>query len=380
MWEMTPKDLLKQKDNCMRLYGYQLPALLKAHRKETGETQKEFASRVGVHMLTVFNWEAGKQTPRACQAEALSSALTLHPVVLGDMLAVNKMEKQFDTAYSRFQRAMTYAMGNTLLRIEQISEAVSVSYFKSNDYRSDLCRAFYGISKQDVHDMENADYRDFNVSILQLYDCYVFAHKFGIRRVETFLKEKDDTIFDTVLACEDPIDVVKSQLKEAERKYCNSLPRMLAEYVKVNNIKYSALASKVGVTEATAARWVRGIMTPKARYAKGLSEALGVHQLAYAIIRNNLTYCSREDAMQYLLGILSHSVGVSIIDITKLYGDVHLDLSIIYKTSLDFYNKAFGITANDVMMLLNLPPENLDYSVERLFDLHKHLLTFIENS
>jgi len=51
-------------------------------RKAKGLTQKELADLIGVHTLTISEWERGKTSPRPKYIPELSKALGLEPVVL----------------------------------------------------------------------------------------------------------------------------------------------------------------------------------------------------------------------------------------------------------------------------------------------------------
>ncbi len=47
------------------------PRWLKSHRTKVGLSQEEYATLVGVHMLTISNWENGKSKPRPIQLASL---------------------------------------------------------------------------------------------------------------------------------------------------------------------------------------------------------------------------------------------------------------------------------------------------------------------
>ena len=44
---------------------------VKAHRKKVGLSAVEYARLVGVHAMSIYGWEQGKQRPRAEQLAAL---------------------------------------------------------------------------------------------------------------------------------------------------------------------------------------------------------------------------------------------------------------------------------------------------------------------
>ncbi len=53
------------------------PAWLKAHRKKLGLSAPRYAELVGVHPITIYNWESGKTKPRKEQLAALVAVRSL---------------------------------------------------------------------------------------------------------------------------------------------------------------------------------------------------------------------------------------------------------------------------------------------------------------
>lgn len=53
------------------------PDWLKKHRQKLGLAAADYGKLVGVHPITIYNWEQGKSKPRAAQLEALAKVRTL---------------------------------------------------------------------------------------------------------------------------------------------------------------------------------------------------------------------------------------------------------------------------------------------------------------
>lgn len=53
------------------------PAWLKKHRQKLGLTAADYGRLVGVHPITIYNWEQGKSKPRAAQLKALAAVRSL---------------------------------------------------------------------------------------------------------------------------------------------------------------------------------------------------------------------------------------------------------------------------------------------------------------
>lgn len=53
------------------------PAWLKKHRQKLGLTAADYGQLVGVHPITIYNWEQGKSKPRAAQMQSLSKVRSL---------------------------------------------------------------------------------------------------------------------------------------------------------------------------------------------------------------------------------------------------------------------------------------------------------------
>jgi len=53
------------------------PSAVKAHRKKLGLSAAEYASLLGVHAMTIYNWEHGRSKPRRSQLGALAAVRKL---------------------------------------------------------------------------------------------------------------------------------------------------------------------------------------------------------------------------------------------------------------------------------------------------------------
>ncbi len=53
------------------------PNWLKKHRQKLSLTAAEYGQLVGVHPITIYNWEQGKSKPRAAQLQSLSNVRSL---------------------------------------------------------------------------------------------------------------------------------------------------------------------------------------------------------------------------------------------------------------------------------------------------------------
>lgn len=365
------KDLLQQKIYCTERFGYKFSNALYNYRKSNKLSQNAIAEKVGVCYTTIASWERGLRLPNSKFTPVLSELLSIHSIIVADMIAREFNAHAADNALTYFFTLMSHSLGRNI----HIDQERNV-YFCYNVNRQAMvkrCKLQFSLHEDEIATLLNQRYCEFNMSLVRILDCYNFATMKG----KYTLKKKYNKLFEENNSPTE-IDLILDQLEVVSNTYDFSLKNVLEAYLNKNNLKLSDVSDICDADESCIYAWLHNSYFPRHCKAEAVCIMLGMHPLVLAILRKDTVKTKSTMVLNVIVLTVLYSLFINLHVIVDIYNGYPAETRQQTYIPTNLLRDVFGLSEEEITQWRITKAKDVMISVRRLYEIRNNVIRFLD--